>query len=97
MRSRATIKSVYVLCDKALGGKQICEYTPDEYRLRFQRSTLKNCWESYEEYKLGEAQVLSWLAEFEKGGGCNGKIIADTWRWCYGVNKKLPVKIPRQR
>lgn len=97
MRNRATIKAVYALCDKALGGKIVGEYSADELRLNFQRSTLKNCWESYEDYKVSQAEVLTWATEFEKGGDCYGKIIADTWRWCYGMNKKLPVRILRQR
>ena len=97
MRNRAIIKAAYTLCDRALGGKFVGEYSPDERRLRFQRSALKNCWESYEDYKISQVEVLTWAEEFEKGGDRDGKIIADTWRWCYGVNKKLPVKIPRQR
>ena len=97
MRKRATIKAVYTLCDKALGGKNVGEYSVQERRLRFQRSALKNCWESYYEYEVNQGEVLNWMAEFEKGSERDGKIIADTWRWCYGINKKLPVKIPYQR
>lgn len=96
MRRRATIKAVYTMCEKALGGKQFGEYTPYDRRLRFQRSTLKNCWELYDQYALYQSDVADWIKEFEQQGD-GDKIVADTWRWVLEMNKKLPVRIQRQR
>ena len=96
MRRRATIKAVYTLCDKVLGGKAPVEYTECDKRLRYQRSALRNCWQSYADFTKYQSDVRDWIVEFEQNGGDN-KIIADTWRWCLGMNKKLPVKIQKQR
>lgn len=96
MRRRATIKAVYTMCEKALGGKQFGEYTPYDRRLRFQRSTLKNCWELYDQYVLHQSDVADWIKEFDQQGD-GDKIVADTWRWVLEMNKKLPVRIQRQR
>ncbi|MBP3340051.1 MAG: hypothetical protein J6L47_00055 [Alphaproteobacteria bacterium] len=97
MRRRATIKAVYTMCEKALGGKQFGEYTPYDRALRFQRSTLLNCYESYKDYMLHQSDVLRWIKEFEQGGDDHGKIVADTWRWVLEINKELPVRITKQR
>ncbi len=96
MRRRATIKSVCTMCDKALGDKPFGKYTLRDRRLRFQRSTLKNCWQMYDQYMLHQSDVLDWIKEFDQQGA-DDKIIADTWRWVLGVNKKLPVRIQKQR
>ncbi len=96
MRRCATIKAVYTMCEKALGGKSFGEYTPYDRRLRFQRSTLKNCWQLYDQYLLHQSDVLAWIKEFDQQGDEN-KVVADTWRWVLGVNKKLPVRIQKQR
>lgn len=96
MRRRATIKAVYTLCEKALGGKAPAEYTSYEHKLRFQRSVLRNTWQMYDQFVLNQSCVLEWIVEYDRNGGDN-KIIADTWRWCLGINKKLPVKIQKQR
>ena len=96
MRRKATIKAVYTMCEKALGGKQFGEYTPYDRRLRFQRSTLKNCWELYDQYALHQSDVADWIKEFDQQGD-GDKIVADTWRWVLEMNKKLPVRIQRQR
>lgn len=96
MRRRATIKAVYTLCEKALGGKSPVEYTECDKRLRYQRSALRNCWQSYADFTKCQSDVRDWIVEFEQNGGFD-KIVADTWRWCLGINKKLPVKIQKQR
>lgn len=96
MRRRATIKAVYTLCERALGGKAPAEYSLYEKQLRFQRSTLRNCWQSYNSFVLYQADVRDWILEFEQKGEFD-KITADTWRWCLGINKKLPVRIVKQR
>lgn len=97
MRSREAIHGAYVLCENVLGGKSFVEYTPYDRALRFQRSTLLNCYESYEDYMLHQSDVLRWIKEFEQGGDDHGKVVADTWRWCLEINKELPVKIQKQR
>lgn len=96
MRRKATIKAVYTLCEKALNGKLPIEYTEYDKKLRYQRSTLRNCWQSYADFVKYQADVQDWIVEFEQKGGFD-KIVADTWRWCLGINKKLPVKIQEQR
>lgn len=96
MRRKATIKAVYTLCEKALGGKTPIEYTEYDKRLRYQRSVLRNCWQSYAQFEQYQTDVQNWVVEFEQKGGFD-KIVADTWRWCLGINKKLPVKIQKQR
>ena len=96
MRRKATIKAGYTLGEKALNGKLPIEYTEYDKKLRYQRSTLRNCWQSYADFVKYQADVQDWIVEFEQKGGFD-KIVADTWRWCLGINKKLPVKIQKQR
>lgn len=96
MRSREAIHGAYVLCENVLGGKSPVEYTEYDKRLRYQRSTLRDCWQSYADFTKYQSDVRDWIVEFEQKGGFD-KIVADTWRWCLGINKKLPVKIQKQR
>ena len=96
MRRRATIKAVYTLCEKALADKLFAEYTLHDRRLRFQRSALRNCWQMYDEFVLHQSDVMFWIKEFDQQGG-ESRVVADTWRWVLEINKKLPVKITRQR
>ncbi|MBR2412833.1 MAG: hypothetical protein IKB10_04200 [Alphaproteobacteria bacterium] len=96
MRRKATIKAVYTLCNRALDGKSPVEYTLYDKKLRYQRSALRTCWQSYVDFDQRQVDVQEWIVEFERKG-CLDKIVADTWRWCLGINKKLPVKIQKQR
>lgn len=95
MRRYATIKAVYTMCQNALGGKPFEEYTSYDVDLRIQRGVLRGVWQEYDEFVLHKTDVLSWIADFDRRGHDN-KIIADTWRWALGINKKLPVKIQKQ-
>ena len=95
MRRCATIKAVYTMCQNALGNKPFEEYVPYDMDLRLQRGVLKGRWQSYGEFVSHQTEVLSWIADFDRRGHDN-KIVADTWRWCLGINKKLPVKIQKQ-
>ncbi len=96
MRSLVEIKTAYDMCQSVLGGKSFVEYTSYDRRLRFQRSALRNCYEDYQEYVLHKADVLAWLPKLDQGGA-DYQVVADTWRWCLGINDKLPVKFQRQR
>ena len=95
MRRCATIKAVYTMCQKTLVGKPFEEYELYDMHLLIQYGVLKGCWQEYDEFMSHQADVLSWVADFDRRGHDN-KIVADTWRWCLGINKKLPVKIQKQ-
>ena len=96
VRRRATVKAVYTLCEKVLDGKFPVEYTEYDKRLRYQRSVLRNCWCQYDVFISHRSDVQDWIKEYDAMGGYN-KIVADTWRWILCMNKKLPVKIQKNR
>ena len=96
MRSLMEIKTAYDICQKTLSGKKFAEYTPYDRRLRFQRSALRNCYESYQNFVLHKAEVLTWLPEMDQAGS-DYQVVANTWRWCFGIIDELPVEFQRQR
>ncbi len=95
MRRCATIRAVCTMCQNSLGAKSFEDYTSYDIELLIQRGVLKGCWQEYDEFMSHQTEVLSWVADFDRRGRDN-KIVADTWRWCLGINKKLPVKIQKQ-
>ena len=47
--------------------------------------------------KVDKAISYKVVNRIAKSPCCFDNIVADTWRWCLGINKKLPVKIQKQR
>ena len=90
------IKGACTRCINVLGPKPLCAYTDYDRNLRIQRSTLQKFADDYDLYVSHQMVVRDWVIDFD-GRGHDSRIIADTWRWCLGINKKLPVKIVKQR